>query len=119
MSLAALFQPVTLAVAVGLFVGKQVGVFLNAWGAVRLGFADCPEDASWAQVYGVSALCGIGFTMSLFIGLLAFPAAPDQQDAVKVGVLAGSLASAVLGALVLRFAPSEADLVSRTRPAAA
>ena len=66
-----------------------------------------PEDASLAQVYGVSLLCGIGFTMSLFIGLLAFPDAPALQDGVKVGVLAGSVLSALAGALVLAFARSE------------
>ena len=74
---------------------------------MKLDWADCPEDASLAQVYGVSLLCGIGFTMSLFIGLLAFPTAPELQDAVKIGVLAGSVLSAVVGALVLAFAPGE------------
>jgi Na+:H+ antiporter, NhaA family len=108
MSWATLLQPVTLGIAAGLFVGKQIGVFLTTWAAVKLRLADCPEDASWAQIYGISLLCGIGFTMSLFIGLLAFPNSPELQDAVKVGVLAGSLVSAVVGAAVLRFAPGEA-----------
>ena len=104
MSFAALLQPVTLGIAAGLFVGKQVGVFLTTWAVVKLDLADCPKHASWAQVYGVSLLCGVGFTMSLFVGLLAFPAAPELQDQVKVGVLAGSLASAVMGAAVLMLA---------------
>jgi Na+:H+ antiporter, NhaA family len=107
MSWAALLAPVPLGIAAGLFVGKQIGVFLTTWVAVKLGWADCPEDASLAQVYGVSLLCGIGFTMSLFIGLLAFPASPELQDAVKIGVLSGSVLSAVVGTLVLAFAPGE------------
>jgi len=106
MSWASLAQPVPLGIAAGLFVGKQIGVFLSAWVAIRLDWADCPEHASLTQVYGVSLLCGIGFTMSLFIGLLAFPNAPELQDAVKVGVLAGSVLSAVVGALVLGLAPA-------------
>ena len=107
MSWAALLAPVPLGIAAGLFFGKQIGVFLTTWVAVKLDWADCPEDASWAQVYGVSLLCGIGFTMSLFIGLLAFPASPELQDAVKIGVLSGSVLSAVVGTLVLTFAPCE------------
>jgi len=107
MSWAALLAPVPLGIAAGLFVGKQIGVFLTTWAAVKLDWADCPEDASWAQVYGVSLLCGIGFTMSLFIGLLAFPTSPELQDAVKIGVLSGSVLSAVVGTLVLAFAPFE------------
>jgi NhaA family Na+:H+ antiporter len=95
---------IPLGIAAGLFVGKQLGVFSFTWATVRLGFADYPRDASVAQLYGVCILCGIGFTMSLFIGLLAFGDAPHLQDGVKLGVLAGSLASAVLGAVVLRFA---------------
>ena len=106
-SWAALLAPVPLGIAAGLFVGKQIGVFLTTWVAVKLDWADCPEGASLAQVYGASLLCGIGFTMSLFIGLLAFPASPELQDAVKIGVLAGSVASALVGFAILRVAPRE------------
>src|SRR3954447_657866 len=107
MSWAALLAPVPLGIAAGLFIGKQIGVFLTTLAAVKLKWADCPEDASWAQVYGVSLLCGIGFTMSLFIGLLAFPISPELQDAVKIGVLSGSVLSAMAGTLVLAVAPCE------------
>ncbi|HVM23403.1 MAG TPA: Na+/H+ antiporter NhaA [Sphingomicrobium sp.] len=95
---------VPLGIAAGLFLGKQVGVFAFTWVAIRLRWSDCPRDASLAQIYGVSILCGIGFTMSLFIGLLAFPYAADIQDGVKLGVLTGSLFSALLGAGVLILA---------------
>jgi NhaA family Na+:H+ antiporter len=101
-----LLDPVTLGVALGLFLGKQVGVFAAATAAIRLRLADLPVAASWAQLYGVSLLCGIGFTMSLFIGLLAFTA-PEVQNEVKVGVLCGSLASALCGAAVLSVARRE------------
>jgi Na+:H+ antiporter, NhaA family len=104
---ATLLGPVPLGIALGLFLGKQLGVFAFAWGAIRAGLADLPANASWTQLYGVALLCGIGFTMSLFIGLLAFPAAPDLMDATKVGVLAGSLVSAIAGTILLRFAPPE------------
>lgn len=106
-SLAALMAPVPLGIAAGLFAGKQIGVFLTTWAAVRLGWADRPEHATWLQVYGVSMLCGIGFTMSLFIGLLAFPTSATLQDQVKIGVLMGSLLSAVVGTLVLLVARRE------------
>jgi NhaA family Na+:H+ antiporter len=102
-----LFSPVTLGVALGLFLGKQVGVFLATWLAVRLRLADRPEDATWGQVWGVSILCGIGFTMSLFIGLLAFAGQPLFAAEVKIGVLSGSMLSALLGAVVLVVARSE------------
>nr|MDQ3624507.1 Na+/H+ antiporter NhaA [Verrucomicrobiota bacterium] len=96
-----LLQPVTLGVVLGLFLGKQLGVFGLTFGAVRLGFATLPDGASFRQLYGISLLCGIGFTMSLFIGLLAFPDSVPLQDAVKIGVIAGSALSGVVGAAVL------------------
>jgi Na+:H+ antiporter, NhaA family len=102
MNAAALLNPVTLGIALGLFVGKQLGVFAFAWLAIRFRLAELPRRASWIQFYGVALLCGIGFTMSLFIGLLAFAVSPELQDEVKIGVLIGSLASAVAGAALLR-----------------
>jgi NhaA family Na+:H+ antiporter len=102
-----LFGPVPLGIALGLFLGKQVGVFTFAWAAIRAGFADLPAHASWAQLYGVAVLCGIGFTMSLFIGLLAFRASPDLIEATKIGVLSGSLLSALVGAILLRIIPPQ------------
>ena len=101
--LASLAQPLPLGIALGLFLGKQLGIFGSVWAAVKLGFAVRPKNASWVQVYGVALLCGIGFTMSLFIGGLAFKDAA-QGDAVKIGVLMGSLLSAVAGYALLNFA---------------
>ena len=101
--LATFVQPITLGVALGLFIGKQIGVFGGAWLAIRTGLARRPAGANWVQIYGVALLCGIGFTMSLFIGVLALDSERAQQ-AIKIGVLAGSVASAVGGWLVLRFA---------------
>lgn len=98
-----LLAPLPLGVSAGLFLGKQVGVFSSLWLSVQLGIGSKPEGASWAQIYGVCLLCGIGFTMSLFIGGLAF-ADPILNDEVKIGVLAGSLLSAVLGYVVLLVA---------------
>lgn len=104
MSPAILLAPLPLGIAAGLFLGKQAGIFGSIWIADRTGFAKRPHGASWAQLYGVAALAGIGFTMSLFIGGLAFPGDEELVDKVKVGVLAGSLLSAALGFLILRFA---------------
>lgn len=106
MNAGVLLEPVTLGVALGLFIGKQVGVFGAAALAIRLRLANLPVAASWPQLYGVALLCGIGFTMSLFIGLLAFPSTA-LQDEVKVGVLAGSLISALCGAALLSVAKRE------------
>lgn len=105
LSLDQLFAPLVIAIALGLFVGKQVGVFGAAWLATRLRIADRPSGASWLQLYGVSLLCGIGFTMSLFIGVLAFPGAVDsvEQVEVKLGVIGGSILSALLALLVLKL----------------
>ena len=102
-SFAALAAPLPLGIAMGLFLGKQLGIFASVWVSVKLGIAVRPTNASWLQVYGVALLCGIGFTMSLFIGGLAFTGAA-QGDAVKIGVLMGSLLSAILGYLILSFA---------------
>jgi NhaA family Na+:H+ antiporter len=95
----------TLGVALGLFAGKLLGVFGFATLAIRFGLAALPMGASWAQLLGVSLLCGIGFTMSLFIGLLAFADSPALQDAVKIGILMGSAAAGLAGWLLLRLSP--------------
>ena len=101
-----ILDPVTLGVALGLFVGKQIGVFGGAWLAIKLGLAKRPSGATWLHLYGVSLLCGIGFTMSLFIGALALDTESARQ-AIKIGVLSGSIASALIGWLVLRLAPAK------------
>ncbi|HYI83306.1 MAG TPA: Na+/H+ antiporter NhaA [Acetobacteraceae bacterium] len=103
----ALLDNLTLGVALGLLVGKLVGVFGAAALTIRAGLADVPMGASWPQLVGVALLCGIGFTMSLFIGLLAFENDPALQDAVKVGILAGSGMAGLLGWAVLRVAPRD------------
>lgn len=107
MGLASLAQPVPMGVALGLFLGKQLGVFGFAWLAIKTGIASLPRHATFTQLYGVALLCGIGFTMSLFIGALAFTDAATV-DATKIGVLTGSLASAVAGFALLRAAGSPA-----------
>ena len=96
-----LLDPVPLGVTLGLLLGKQLGVFGLAALAIRFGLAKLPEGSNWVQLYGVALLCGIGFTMSLFIGALAFPGAPHLVDEVKVGVLMGSILCAILGVVVL------------------
>ncbi len=103
----ALLDHLTLGVALGLLVGKLVGVFGAAALTIRSGLADVPMGAGWAQLVGVSLLCGIGFTMSLFIGLLAFADDPALQEEVKVGILLGSGAAGLLGWAVLRVAPRD------------
>ena len=107
LSLETFTHPVTLGVAAGLFIGKQIGVFGATWLAVKLKLAAMPREATWAQVYGVALLCGVGFTMSLFIGLLAFPGHADWVEEVKIGVLTGSILSAIAGLAVLRLAPAK------------
>jgi Na+:H+ antiporter, NhaA family len=107
LSFDSLSSPLPLGIAMGLFVGKQLGVFAFSEIAIRLGLADMPAGASRLQCYGVALLCGIGFTMSLFIGALAFPDRPELSDATKIGVLMGSALSAFVGYLVLRVAPRE------------
>jgi NhaA family Na+:H+ antiporter len=96
--------PLPLAVGAGLMLGKQLGICAAIAIADRIGFAARPTGASWAQIWGVSLLAGIGFTMSLFIAALAFPLAPMLVEEAKIGILGGSLVSAVLGYGVLRLA---------------
>ncbi len=104
---AAFTDPLTLGVALGLLGGKLIGVFGSAALVIRFRLADLPMGASWPQLLGVSLLCGIGFTMSLFIGMLAFESDPALQSAVKVGILGGSIMAGLLGWAVLRVAPRE------------
>jgi Na+:H+ antiporter, NhaA family len=105
LTLSVITAPLPLGIAAGLFLGKQIGIFASIWACVRLGIAPRPKGASWQHIYGLSCLCGIGFTMSLFIGGLAFTD-PALNDAVKIGVLMGSIAAAALGWAVLRLAPT-------------
>jgi len=98
-----LFQPVALAVIVGLFVGKQIGVFGAIWLADKTGVAPKSPYATWPEIYGAALLCGVGFTMSLFIGALAFPGVPENIEAAKLGTLAGSFLSAIAGWTLLRL----------------
>ena len=104
---AALVDHLTLGVALGLMLGKFVGVFGSASLVIGLGFADMPMGAGRMQLFGVSILCGIGFTMSLFIGMLAFANNPLLQEEVKIGILGGSLLAGLIGWSVLRIAPRE------------
>ena len=108
-----LLDPLPLGVAAGLVIGKQVGIFSCVLAAVKVGLVQKPKDCTWAEIWGVSILCGIGFTMSLFIGELAFPGTGDMmrllREEAKIGILVGSVISALLGYGVLR-------LVTKVRP---
>jgi len=113
---AVLTSPLVLGIVGGLLIGKTVGIAVSAWIAVKIGVADLPRKVTWMQVVGVGLLGGIGFTMALFVAGLAFDS-PEQGEAAKVGILAGSTLAAVIGLLVLRTAtkpgeepkPAEAD----------
>ena len=107
LSFADLVDPLPLGIVLGLLVGKQIGVFVPALIAVRSGFARMPEGIGWPHLYGLACLTGIGFTMSLFIGTLAFGA--ERLDAVRLGVLVGSIVSGVIGAAVLGVAGRRAE----------
>jgi len=105
----AFLHPVPLGIALGLFIGNQVGVFGFSWLAIKLRLARMPVGVSMLQIYGAALLCGIGFTMSLFIGSLAFEqGGPDYAIDDRLGILVGSLFSGVAGYLVLRLAPAKA-----------
>jgi len=107
-----LLAPLPLGIAAGLFLGKQFGIFSAVWLAVRFGAASRLHGATWLQIYAVAILCGIGFTMSLFIGGLAFPGRPELAEEAKLGILAGSFLSALVGFAVLRFAPAHRDQIA-------
>lgn len=99
----ALLDPLPLAIAAGLFLGKQIGIFGIVFTADRLGIANRPENASWPEIWGVSILCGIGFTMSLFVSGLAFTGNDLLIEEAKIGILLGSLISSVVGFTILRM----------------
>jgi len=103
--LSSFLEPVKLGISLGLFAGKQIGVFIMIWLCIKLGYAAMPRDTNWRQLYGVSLLCGIGFTMSLFIGSLAFEHT-NFDVPIRLGVLTGSIVSAVCGYVLLRMGPS-------------
>ena len=100
-SINTLLEPVPLGILCGLFFGKQIGVFLFAFLSVKFKLAEMPSNSNWIKFYGIGILTGIGFTMSLFIGNLAFLDYPNDLDGVKIGVLAGSLLSALVGYFLL------------------
>jgi len=103
LSLSSLLLPVPLGILLGLFLGKQLGVMVFSFIAVKTGIAQMPNKSSWSSLYGVSILTGIGFTMSLFVGNLAFLDNTQYIDGVKIGVLAGSLLSTLVGYFILLF----------------
>jgi NhaA family Na+:H+ antiporter len=100
-----LADSVVMGTVLGLFIGKQLGVFIFTWIVVKSGWAPLPRDTTWMEIYGVAILCGIGFTMSLFLGTLAFQRInPVYLIEVRLGVLIGSLLSGVIGAIILQWA---------------
>ena len=101
LTISSLMMPVPLGILLGLFFGKQIGVMFFSFFAVKFGVAQMPDNSNWFSLYGVSILTGIGFTMSLFVGNLAFAESTEYIDGVKIGVLAGSLMSTITGYLIL------------------
>jgi len=101
LSFSSLMSPVPLGILLGLFIGKQVGVMVFSYVSIKLKIAQMPNNSSWLALYGVSILTGIGFTMSLFVGNLAFSENTQYIDGVKIGVLTGSLLSTIFGYFML------------------
>jgi NhaA family Na+:H+ antiporter len=107
-----LLHPVPLGIAAGLFIGKQVGIFLLCFVAIKVGLARLPEGASWGSLYGVSVLCGVGFTMSQFVGSLAFENVALDPDVIfdeRLGIIFGSALSAVAGYVILHLTLPKAN----------
>ena len=102
-SFSSLLLPVPFGILAGLFIGKQLGVFIFSYISIKLGFAQMPNNSNWIKLYGVGILTGIGFTMSLFVGNLAFTENLHYIDGVKLGVLSGSLLSTLFGYFLLLF----------------
>lgn len=102
-------EPIVLGIVTGLFLGKQLGVFGFCWVLIRLGWAKLPSNSHWWELYGVSLLCGIGFTMSLFLGTLSYQNQSIYLAEVRLGVILGSLLSGISGALVLTYALFQAQ----------
>ena len=101
LTFSSLLMPVPLGILLGLFFGKQIGVMLFSYVSVKFKIAEMPNNSTWLSFYGVSILTGIGFTMSLFVGNLAFANNIEYMDGVKIGVLAGSLISTLFGYFIL------------------
>lgn len=104
LSIEALFRPIPLGIALGLFLGKQIGIFGLCWVTIKCGWASVPKGVTWKQLYGLACLCGVGFTMSLFIASLAFEGsgAPVFNTEARLGILVGSVLSGVTGYLLIR-----------------
>jgi len=110
LSISSLMAPVPLGILCGLFFGKQIGVMLFSYVAIKFKFAEPPSKSNWLSIYGVSILTGIGFTMSLFVGNLAFVENTQYMDGVKIGVLTGSLLSTVFGYLLLLISSKKVNV---------
>ena len=107
LSFSSLLDKVPLGIVLGLFVGKQLGVFMFSYIAIKLKVAQMPNNANWLNLYGVGILTGIGFTMSLFVGNLAFADNLQYIDGVKIGVLTGSLLSTLMGYFLILLTPNK------------
>jgi len=112
LSFNSLLAPVPLGIVLGLFIGKQIGVFVFSYISIKIGIAQIPNNSNWISFYGVGILTGIGFTMSLFVGNLAFVENIEYMDGVKIGVLTGSLLSTLAGYFLLLFSSKKNNLTT-------
>jgi len=110
----AIFNGVSNGIVSGLFIGKQLGVFIFCWVGVKLKFARLPQHVSWKTLYGTAVLCGVGFTMSLFIGSLAFTGPVPFDE--RIGIVFGSLLSGLVGYGILSFSLKKTPPVAETAP---